>query len=450
MPPAAILQEADVQNHPGPLFNTLKANAIADGRMALTFGLAEKPVVTDITDSTTGTSDGTIKAVTIPAAYTTAGTDCAPKAAFDTATGKIDDAMEALATEINKARAKLLLPLIVFTGTPATSATMPALDKALAAVTGTTVCIDQTTGRAVLTGLRNNLATFGVALNEVMAACGRAAIVDNSGGTASATLTLYEPVATAAGNDGTALQTLSDTAVDAALTAIADSLAGLAVKFNAAGGTDVMIRASLTDSSTGTVRTALPSMPVVGKFTVTATDAAQKTSFDTMTAAAWNGAKALAEHVNMARRVLDLPLVVYSGAPATYGTIPSQTKAVTASDGSGNAAVEGVTARTQIDVMRNNMATLARATYEVLSAVGASVRPIDNSGGNKATGFALTANVATGTGVDGLASTTVSKAAVDVVATAYADGLATLASALNSAFGKSVSAENYAKVVYVG
>lgn len=455
LPKAAILKYADIKNHPGPLFNMLKGIAIGEARRALDFGLAEKPIAADITDSSTGTSDGTVKAVAIPALFTSGGAGtCAPKAGFDTALGKLDDAFESLGTEINKARRKLGLTLLTLNGTAATPGTIAALDKTLTGVDGGTLCVNGTDARARITSARNNLATLALALNDVMVYCGRAPITDNSGGTASASYVIEDLAATGAGNDGTANQTIADSTMDTALTAIADGIAGLAAKLNAAGNSDVMIRASLTDSSTGTAATDCVAVAIPDAFThVTGSDVADKSSVDTAIAAIWDGQKAIAEHVNMIRRVLSLTPVSYTGNPATFGTVPAQTKTVTGTSGSGS--VDRVTAAEALKLVKANHATLCRAVCEVLSATGALVVPVDGSGGDANVGLidkslSLTTLVATGTAVDGLSANSMSKAQMDAALTANANNLATLASYLNTCTGKTVTGEQVARAVYVG
>jgi hypothetical protein len=196
---------------------------------------ATSPVV--VTNSSTGTAGSVLSAVPSQAAKVTpSGTNLAPRAGFNTAIGKINNAIAVLAGHLNDMG---LTPLGLTTitggnGTVATPSTVPALDKTLTGVDGSS---DSALLRSeFLTQLviaRNNLATLVSAYNTVAVAIGQPTLANVTGGKASPKLIL-----TNQGTAGTAVLTAnvsssdlaSDAAVDAALTALANNIATLSEK----------------------------------------------------------------------------------------------------------------------------------------------------------------------------------------------------------------------------
>ena len=212
------------------------------------------PGVGALTDSTGGTASAALPPVealvTLPTAFTTAGTDCAPKAGFDTLLGVYRNAVASLADSMNRHinfignNAPITkLGYSAVAGTVST--TLAAETNALVAVTGTTVCVNATTGIAALTLMDANISTLVAKVNEISYFHGLLPIVDNSGGVASTTNTLVAMPTTSAGNDGTASQTLSNAVVNTALGVIRNNVATLAARMNALTELDSRPQASV-------------------------------------------------------------------------------------------------------------------------------------------------------------------------------------------------------------
>lgn len=190
-----------------------------------------------ITDNSTGVAAGTLAAVpVVPTKGEGDGSNLAPRAAFNTAIGKVDNAINVLAKYLNdEVLTPLSMPTITLNGgTVAVPGTVPALDKALTATDGSTnTAMLRSEAFAQLSIARNNLATVVKAYNMIATAIGGTTLADNTGGKADSELELVTQgtAATAVATADVATTDCAlDTEVDASLTALANNIATLAAK----------------------------------------------------------------------------------------------------------------------------------------------------------------------------------------------------------------------------
>lgn len=193
-----------------------------------------------LTDSSTGVAAATLAAInTQNARVAASGSNLAPRAAFNTAIGKANNAIAVLRDYLNtNALALLGVPqLSGGNGTVAVAGTIPAQDKVLTATDGSSdAAMLRSEFNAAIVTLRNNLATIVRSYNTVATAVGGLTLSDLTGGSASPTGVLVNSVTA-----GTAVLTASvaagdlatDAAVDAALTAFAADVATVAAKLSA-------------------------------------------------------------------------------------------------------------------------------------------------------------------------------------------------------------------------
>jgi len=195
----------------------------------------------DITDNSTGTSGGdTIAAIAIPAAFTSAGTDTAPKAGTETALGTVKNAITTL---LNSAKtigdAISVQTVTISTGGTNGSGTIAAMTKSVTAVAGSGAAgIAYDTGSLYMIALRTYLSEVVAYVNEIATAVALTPITDSSGGSASKSRT-FAALGTDTGTAATApeaaaLGTMSKAAVDTYLTAVAGVIATCAAKLNEA------------------------------------------------------------------------------------------------------------------------------------------------------------------------------------------------------------------------
>lgn len=192
---------------------------------------------------------------------------------------------------------------------------------------------------------------------------------------------------------------------------------------------------AMTDSSTGVVAPALVSIPTPGRFTHTGgATIASRTAFNTAIGKVDEAINVLAKHLSdngMTKAELGAFILNASGAITTAGTIPALDKTVTGTDGAANAGLKRTDAAASISALRNNLSTVVRA-YNAL-AVALGVSTVQDATGGKASlnSFALVNEVVASAGV-GPSGDPASKADVDVVLTAFATDIATLASKINT------------------
>lgn len=195
-------------------------------------------VPADMVDNSTGANQvgGLVPIPTLNKFTYAGGATLAPRAAFNTASGKIDDAIAVLADFLNDEALEPIGAGVVVqnaTSNIAVAGTIPALDKALAGVDGSgNTALLRSEANAAISVHRNNFATVVRAYNAIATALGAPTLNDASGGKPSLdtyTLVNEVPAATAVGS---ASDVVSDAEVDATLTAIANNVATLANRIN--------------------------------------------------------------------------------------------------------------------------------------------------------------------------------------------------------------------------
>lgn len=203
--------------------------------------------LTDLTDNSTGTAGGsgtarTLSVVAVPAPFTEVGTASAPKAAFDTALGKIADAVKELSTRINAYNTFLGLPALTDNGGgTAADGTIAAMDKTVTAVAS--LCLDATTGREKIAAVGAALDILSIGAKRITTACGGPTLTGRCGTGLVSTLTIPVFGTTGASTSGANNTTLSKVGVDAALLAAANNVATLTALLSSIGGgtTDAVV-----------------------------------------------------------------------------------------------------------------------------------------------------------------------------------------------------------------
>jgi hypothetical protein len=404
--------------------------------------LESSAIVTDFTDSTTGTAaqPETTVAVTLPAYANADGTNLAPKAGFDTAINVLDNVTASFALSLNPILATIGYPLLVDSsgGTASTAGTIPAITKTLTAVTGASdTGLDAATGRAQLSIARNNQATILRAINAIASAVGDASLPDNVGGspTVAAPMTLAAQSNSGTGVTGlTTYYSLTDTAVDLALTTIANNYATMIAFLNGIMGAPV---ADLTDSSGGTASNTLAAVTVPPAYTSEgAGTCAPKAAFDTLVQVIENNQSDLAARINViARRFNETQITISTGVtPDT--TLAAQAASLTGVDGT-TLCVDRTTAVTTFTAILNNYSTLAAAVNTLAPYYGQKVLT-DSSGGTASATTTLVNVPTTTTGNDGTASATMSDAAMDTALAVLQNATASLAAKLAAMTGSDV------------
>jgi hypothetical protein len=204
----------------------------------------EAAVVSDLTDSSTGTASTSQPPVAAlnaaPAAAAGAATTSAPKAGFDTELAAIASAQATLSKRTNlllkRAGVAQNQLLTDSTGGTASATTVPALGSALAAVDGSTgtSAVDVVTATDRMTKVNANLSTLIAAVNKLCVIYGEQPITDSSGGVVSAAVppALVAITATGTGVGSASPVTMLNTAVNTWLGANKNSIATIAAKLN--------------------------------------------------------------------------------------------------------------------------------------------------------------------------------------------------------------------------
>ena len=190
--------------------------------------------VTDLTDNSAGTAGTALAAVVTP---TKAVVDnvaaMAPKAAFDTQIGLIEDAHEEIGVKAAEFIALIAAgsPTVASIDAAATADdTIAALAAALTGTTADDEGVEAASGIAQIVHARNTQSALASAINWVRVAQGLAPFADGSGGLADKTYTGWAlddaaATGTAAGNGE---MSLTDATVDAALAALRNNVATMA------------------------------------------------------------------------------------------------------------------------------------------------------------------------------------------------------------------------------
>lgn len=194
------------------------------------------PEPTDMVDNSTGTAGASLVAIPTADKFVyTSGSTLAPRAAFNTAIGKIDDAIAVIGTYLSVQTVKLGLGAITLnaTGAVAVAGTVPAQDKSLTATDGSSnTALLRSQANASITVHRNNLATLVRAYNQIATAIGVDTLLDATGGKPTLTSLVLSDEVTATTAAGNTADVVSDAAIDAILLAFANNIATLVAKIN--------------------------------------------------------------------------------------------------------------------------------------------------------------------------------------------------------------------------
>jgi hypothetical protein len=387
-----------------------------------------------LTDDSTGTA-GALATVAIPSVYDTtqSGAEGAQEAALSASFGKVENAFAVLAQQFNLARVRLGLPgLSLGNGTVATPGTIPAMDLAATAATGTAAA-DWATTYAACTAIKNSMRCLAYGLNEVLVAIGdeEMSVPIDLGvdGLASEYTLSTVPAIVAAASPGSS--SVAQAAMTTFLATVADNVATMALEWN-----DSMTQGTgpspLTDHSGGTAASpVVASLGTIVPFTTaggTTADLAPKAGFDAaMATTASNMASLLAE-INTLNSIQGLALIADASGGTVSATLAAQPKTLTAVVGSATTGLDCVTALTTWQAAANNVSTLIKAVNE-LAVIFDQQQLTDESGG--VAGTELVALPATAAAVAGGANSGVAEAALAPNLLALANAITTLATWVN-------------------
>lgn len=389
---------------------------------------------TDMTNSSGGTSDSPDAATTEAqagksvAAFTETGTASAPKAGFDTATGKIGDALAVLAEYMNRINASLGIDLIVDNsgGTVATQGTIAALDLTLTAVSSNT--LDVVTGRTVLETIKENVARAAGFANRIAVAVGNSKITITGLGGYDGSNTFEAVVDTGAAVDGTADSTIADAVIDTELTAIANNIATVAdflIAITGAQLSDLTGTLAGTPSDTDIEVQTVPSVAVAGA----ATTSAPKAAFDTELVLIEKNMADLANRCNLLLERNGLTTIITNNTGVTPdAALDDIDPTLAAVDGSsGTLAVDFITGSAVMLETNDSIATIVAQT-NILAGVYGLQTLTDASGGT--VGTAVENTPPTDTGVSG-ADSTILDAVMDAWLAALLNNIESLQVKLN-------------------
>jgi hypothetical protein len=226
--PTRFSGNADVYKERGGLASIIQGLAVDNARI-----LIQVAGIPDFTDNSTGVVSAAgivdIRSPRVPT-LNTANT-VASLSDLNAALTKVYNAEAVLIEVANKARTVLGLPLgVAAGGVVATSGTIPALTKSVASSTSTSA-VDFASAKGAIRIAEQNLRNVVRQINEVIYAVGLPEVPEGSVGkwTPSLALTNVQAAASVVGGNS-ALKT----EVDAALTAMANNIATLAARWNAA------------------------------------------------------------------------------------------------------------------------------------------------------------------------------------------------------------------------
>lgn len=196
----------------------------------------------------------------------------------------------------------------------------------------------------------------------------------------------------------------------------------------------------LTDSSGGTPASSIGAIALPTGVTVSGTNLAPKAGWDTQMAAVRNGIATLAAQVNAINARLPAGSVVDStGGTSGGSTVAAISATLTAVDGSGNGALDVVSAAAQVLAYRDALSELTVAVNKIAIATG-KTELADLSGGKPAYTAALKALAASsGAGVAGTANGGVANTQAQTILASLRNAVASLAAKLNEATGSSAS-----------
>jgi hypothetical protein len=391
----------------------------------------ESTQIGDFIDNSTGTAAATfVNLLAEPAVFDATSAGGAQLAGFNTAMGKVENALAVIGAYLNRARGRLGLDRISLgVGTIATAGTIPAQDKSVTSTNGTSA-IDNVSGRAAMLVAKQNLQKIVAAYNEVRVALGYDKVASALSGQYADNFTLADiPTATAA---ATGASSIAKTVMDTFLSNMAANIATLAAGWNLLMTQGTVT--DLTDSSGGSATSTLAAMAAFSGYTIAGTDAAPKAGFDTELAKWRNNFADLTARVNLIRGKLGLSQLTDSSAGTANTTIESMSVNLTATNGVGPAAVDLTTANTAWLAARNNVATLAARINDMCDDFGV-VSLTDSSGGTPSTTNTIVAMADTGAANTGAALNTISDVAMDAALSVLRDSIASLTAKVNEMTG---------------
>lgn len=394
----------------------------------------ESSTFSDLTDNTGGSyvPGSAVETLTVPTAFIhVSGSDLAPKAGFDTALGKICSLEASLADVINKVVATVMGKRAMSWLSGTVSTTLAAQDQTLTGVDGSgTNAVDGVTGRDRLLKAAKNQNTIIFHLNRIASAIGHKQLTFGYDGGIYSDGVLQSPASTAAGVDGaaTATASLSDTVVDAFLTALTKNYGRIASHLNEMIGQTV---ADLTDSSGGTASDTIAALAVLPTYTIVSTGGASKADLDTQLGVIENNMTDLAQRINVLRRRQGFSEIAIATAGTPDLTLAAQTVSVTGVDGTGSNAAAFAGSAAIFTSLRNNLATLTSYTNEIIAQWG--LVPLTNSSGGTV-GVTLENIPSSGAGVAGPAGA-LAKVDVDAALVVIRNATASIAAKLAAITG---------------
>lgn len=358
----------------------------------------------DFTDSSGGTSvyPAVVAAQTGSgvAAFTETGTASAPKAGFDTAIGKVGDAMAVMAEHMNRINAALGIDIIVDStaGDVATQGTIPALDLTLSAVNSS--ILDVVTGRARLETIKVNMARLANFANRIAVAVGEEKLTVSLGDKGDGSSTLDAITNSGSSVDGTALSGVADAVIDVELTAIGANIATIAAFMNRITGTQL---SDLTGSLAGTPDdTDLEVQTVPDPAQGAATTSSPKAAFDTELVLIEKNLADLANRANLLlqRNNLTGSILTNSTGVSPDAALEDIDPTLAAVDGStGTVAMDSTTGILRMTSVNDSMSSIA-TRINILCGVYGLQELTDAIGGTSGDTIANLAATDTGTGHD--------------------------------------------------
>lgn len=391
----------------------------------------ESTQIGDFTDNSTGTAaSGIVDLAAFPAVFDATSAGGAQLAAFNTAIGKVENALAVIGGYLNRARGRLGLSQISLgVGAIATAGTIPAQDKTVATSNGTSA-LDWASGRASMLVAKQNLQKVVRAFQEVRVALGYSKLPSALTGAVSDDYALADIPTAAASSTGAS--SIAKTVVDTFLTALAANIATIAAQWNLMMTQGALT--DLTDSSGGTASDVLAALGAFTPYTTAGTDLAPKAGFDTEIAKWRNNFADLTARVNILRGKLGLPQLTDSSAGTANTTIESVSVNLTAVTGSGNTGLAVGSANTTLTAVKNNLATLAAAINDLADEFGV-VALTDNTGGTASGSKTIVAMPDSGAGVDGTSLSSAADTEVDAKLVILRNAFASLAAKLNEMTG---------------
>jgi hypothetical protein len=226
-------------------FLQASANNMASLARAWNDIMDQGTAISDLTDSTGGSSAAGIVVNALPAPANGAATTSSPKAGFDAELVIFANSHASLTSRMNALRTILNLPRYTDSSGGTATTTLAANSNNLTAVDGSSgsVAVDQVTARARMVTVANNLSSLAAGINEVRAAYGFEPLTDTVAGVKSTTIAAITATATGVSGAGA---TLLDADVDTWLGINRNNLATLAKGLNDVTDTNMTLTKPLS------------------------------------------------------------------------------------------------------------------------------------------------------------------------------------------------------------